>query len=224
MQEHPIERKKKEREEHEQTLIELGNKLFEQEREKLPEYLDNKLKSLAENLASVNNDKDLNPLILYEWIKAPISANTPKYSTEELAMMFEYYTKTIAEINKRTKDPPTKPNFCLFCGITTQTYDTYLNGIDVRKRELMGQIDQYIRDMQLTLGETGGVNPIIAMYRSKSEHGMYEAQAPKTIQFESDIDYDRIKEQIRAVQSGESLSMKQGSDGVYRPENKNGGD
>ena len=68
--------------------------------------------------------------------------------------------------------------------------------------------------MQLTLGETGNLNPIVAMYRSKSEHGMYEAQAPKTVHFEADVDVDKIKAQIAAVNRAGHLNMTEGADGV----------
>lgn len=206
------------KEEREKRLIALENEYLAEQKTHLPEYLEEKLQEVAKNLANVDKDNPVNPLEVYEWIKAPTSFCTPKYTTEELAILFDYYTKTIAEINKKTKYPPTKPNFCLFCGIATSTYDKYLNGVDIRKKDLMERVDQYIRDMQLTLGETGNLNPIVAMYRSKSEHGMYEAQAPKTVHFEADVDVDKIKAQIAAVNRAGHLNMTEGADGVYRTE------
>lgn len=210
-----VEKRHKEQE-IEQTLVNLETDYINQKKEELPQYLDSKLQEVSEELAMCSEDENITPFQIYEWIKSPTYPYTPKYTAEEMALIFDYYTKVVAEINKKTKYPPTKPNFCLFCGMSTVTYDKYLNGIDPRKKEVMQRIDQYIRDMQLTLGETGGLNPIVAMYRSKSEHGMYEAQAPKVIAVENDVDLDKIKEQLKAVENGESLTLKQGPDGVFR--------
>lgn len=217
-----IDKQKREYVEAKNKLDKIETNYIEKKRAELPEYLDERLNDLCNELAkNYDEEEGISALQIMEWIKQPITTfgATPKYTAEELSMVFDYYSKSMVEINKykKTRFIPSKPSFCLFAGITTTTYDHYLNDVtDRRKREVMQCIDEYIRDMQLQSGAQGKSNAIVSIFRTKAEHGMYEAQAPKNANLELNVDISTIRNQLNAVQSGKSLDMAKGKDGIYR--------
>ncbi len=128
-----------------------------------------------------------------------------KYSADELEIIFQYYQKCLIEINRVTKYPPTKRNFCAFAGISTLQYDNWLMSADENRAEIMKMIDDYISDVMLTSAQMKEVDNITTMFRAKSEHGMTEAVAPVVIEHRSEANMDKIKQQIEMLKKGKSL-------------------
>lgn len=202
-----------------QKLDNAKIKLVEQEyqsnlKEKLEMGLDNlvnKLNNIDGNLSTV----ELRNLLS----RKTVIGVAPKYSNAELGILFNYYKQFIEEINKVQTYLPTKKNFCSFAGISSNTYDRYMQADDAERREIMQIIDDFITDLQLTSAQKGEIKEITTIYRTKSEHGMVEASAPVIIEHKSETNMDTILKQIKAVNQGKSLKtieLHQDSDGVYR--------
>ncbi len=146
---------------------------------------------------------------------------SPKYNNTELTILFDYYKQFIEKINEVQNYLPTKKNFCGFAGITSTQYDAWRQSEDSERAEIMQMIDDYITDLQLTSAQNGDVKEISTIYRTKSEHGMVEAQAPIVIQHKSEANINDIRKQIEAINQGKSLmtiELKEQPDGTYREE------
>ena len=145
---------------------------------------------------------------------------SPKYSTTELAILFDYYKQFIQQINEKTSYVPTKEDFCSFAGISTTIYNNWKQSEDAERRDIMQKIDDYLVDIHLSMAQRGDIREISTIFRAKSEFGMVEAQAPQVIKHEMESDMKQILANIDAINSGKSLkaieSVK-GEDGVYRP-------
>lgn len=165
-------------------------------KEELPQYLEQKEAELCEKLSKASNG-NITPMQIQEWIRP--NANIlilPKYTAEQMLIMFEAFRKMMIKINEKITYAPTKKMFCSFIGISTTTYAKYLNQGDAEMREVMLQIDDYVTDMQLSLAQNGQIKEITTIFRSKSEHGMAEAQAPQVVKHEYDLDVEKIKQNL----------------------------
>lgn len=202
-----------------QKLDNAKIKLVEQEyQSNLKERLEMELDSLVNKLNDI--DGNLSTVELRNLLsRKTVIGVTPKYSNAELGILFNYYKQFIEEINKVQTYLPTQKNFCSFAGISSSTYDRYMQADDAERREIMQIIDDFITDLQLTSAQKGEIKEITTIYRTKSEHGMVEASAPVIIEHKSETNMDTILKQIKAVNQGKSLKtieLHQDSDGVYR--------
>lgn len=146
---------------------------------------------------------------------------SPKYSNVELSILFDYYRQFIEQINKYQNYLPTKKNFCSFIGISSSTYNHYIQSDDEERREIMQKIDDYITDLNLTAAQNGDIKEVTTIFRSKAEHGMIEAQAPVVIEHKTETSIENIRKQIEAINKGRSLKaieLTQNSDGIYTEE------
>ena len=183
-------------------------------KQNLKEYLQNGLDELVEKLQE--NNSNLNPIKVYSYIRNRNARGlTPKYSVEELYLVFEYYQQYIEKINDYTIFPPTQKNFCGFIGISTATYDNYRESDEADRREIMAKIDNYITDAQLALAQAGKIKEVSTIYRTKAENKMIEAQAPIVFKNEMKVDLDAMMSQVRALKSGQAIELKQNSKGEY---------
>lgn len=156
-------------------------------------------------------------------IKSMLSAKnafgiSPKYNNTELELLFKYYQEFILKVNEIQSYRPTKQDFCAFAGITTQVYNNWLKSDDDERREIMQRVEDYITDIMLTEAQNGGIKEITTMFRAKTEHGYVEAQAPVVIEHKSEIDMDKMKKQLEAIEQGKSLqtiTFEKKQDGSY---------
>ena len=156
-------------------------------------------------------------------IKSMLSAKnafgiSPKYNNTELELLFKYYQEFILKVNEIQTYRPTKQDFCAFAGITTQVYNNWLKSDDNERREIMQRIEDYITDIMLTEAQNGEIKEITTMFRAKTEHGYVEAQAPVVIEHKSEIDMDKIKKELEAIEQGKSLqtiTFEKKQDGSY---------
>lgn len=195
-------------------------KTFEEEKKNIPTILEEKINKIAERLAEKSDG--ISPTEIYSIMRNENYLGIKKkYTPEELGVLLESYTRIIEMINEKQTYPPTIKNFCSYIGISTNTYNEWLVSTDSNRKEIMQRIDDYISDMALSLAQIRKVDTIATMFRAKTEHKMVEAQAPTVIRHEESVSLDEIKEQLKALQNGQSLvEMKQGKDGVFRYEEK----
>lgn len=203
-----------------ETKNSLIAKTFEEEKKNIPTILENKINKIAERLAEKSDG--ISPTEIYSIMRNENYLGIKKkYTPEELGVLLESYTRIIEMINEKQTYPPTIKNFCSYIGISTNTYNEWLVSTDSNRKEIMQRIDDYISDMALSLAQIRKVDTIATMFRAKTEHKMVEAQAPTVIRHEESVSLDEIKEQLKALQNGQSLvEMKQGKDGVFRYEEK----
>lgn len=202
-----------------QKLDNAKIKLVEQEyQNNLKEKLEDGLYDLINKLNHV--DSSLSTIELRNLLsRKTVIGVPPKYSNTELGILFDYYKQYIEQINKIQTFLPTKKNFCSFAGISSYTYDNYMQSDDAERREIMQIIDDYITDINLTSAQNGEIKEVTTIFRSKAEHGLVEATAPVVIEHKSETNMDTILKQIQAVNQGKSLKaieLHQDKDGIYR--------
>lgn len=211
-----------ERKEEQGKLTKAKTELVKKEyQDNLKEVMEQKMFDLAYKLKHMEEGKNLSVIKLKSLLSQKnIIGISPKYTTTELAILFEYYKRFIEEINEKTPYIPTKEDFCSFAGVSTVTYNNWKQSDDAERREIMQKIDDYLVDIHLSMAQRGDIREISTIFRAKSEFGMVEAQAPQRVEYGVTADMKQILANIDAINSGKSLktieSVK-GEDGVYRP-------
>lgn len=201
-----------------QKLDNAKIKLVEQEyQSNLKERLEDELYNLINKLNHI--DDSLSTIELRNLLsRKTVIGVPPKYSNTELGILFDYYKQFIEQINKVQTYLPTKKNFCSFAGISSKTYDHYMQSDDAERREIMQMIDDYITDITLTSAQNGEIKEITTIFRAKAEHGIIEQTAPVVIEHRSETNINEIMKQISAVNQGKSLktiNLEKKDDGSY---------
>ena len=221
-QKETLDLKKVKQKEQQKQLTEMKTELVKKEyQNNLKEIMEQKMFDLAYKLKHIEEGKSLSIIELKSLLSQKNTIGlSPKYSTTELAILFEYYKQFIQQINEKTSYIPTKEDFCSFAGISTTVYNNWKQSEDVERREIMQKIDDYLVDIHLSMAQRGDIREISTIFRAKAEFGMVEAQAPTVVKHEMESDMKQILANIDAINSGKSLktieSVK-GEDGVYRP-------
>ena len=183
----------------------------------LKENLEQRLFDIAYKLSHA--DRTLSVIQIKSMLSAKNAFGiSPKYNNTELELLFKYYQEFILKVNEIQSYRPTKQDFCAFAGITTQVYNNWLKSDDDERREIMQRIEDYITDIMLTEAQNGEIKEITTMFRAKTEHGYVEAQAPVVIEHKSEIDMDKMKKQLEAIEQGKSLqtiTFEKKQDGSY---------
>ena len=190
-----------------EQLVQAGkNQIMEEYKKNLPQELDRRLAIITDSIRLQVEVGGLSSIEINEMLRPHnlIGAN-PKYSADQLRIIFDYYREALVVINKKYKYPPSKENFCAFAGMSTSTYNKYLTSPNEEMQELMLMIDDYIRENMLTSAQIGETKEITTMFRGKTAHGMVEAQSPIVVEHRSEIDTSQINRMIEAVKQGKSL-------------------
>ena len=150
----------------------------------------------------VENDTGLTstqilPLIAKRSMYDIVTAGHISYTPQELACAFNFYIEMIENINKKVKFPPSKQSFCLFIGISTPTYNNYLQ--DPEKCEIMRIIDDYISANVLNSSQMGELKEISSIFYLKSQQNWVEAQAPVVIEHKKERDVDSMLAHIQSI-------------------------
>lgn len=195
-------------------LAVIRDEMMAEYKKDLPKLLDTKIDDLVEMMASYGKGK-MTAIEINSLIRANnYCGNAPKYSADEMNIVYEAYIRMIAEINKQLasnkKDEnkvylPTKQNFCGFAGITTSTYANYLTSNDEQMRETMQRIEDYITDTNLSMAQANQVNAIPTMFRAKTEHGYVEATAPIQIEHKREVDVGSVLRKIEQIKKNKTL-------------------
>ena len=190
-----------------EQLVQAGkNQIMEEYKNNLPQELEKRLNIIATNIMCQEEVQGLSSIEINEILRPHnlIGAN-PKYSADQLRIIFDYYREALVAINRKYKYPPSKENFCAFAGMSTATYNKYLMSADENMQELMLMIDDYIRENMLTSAQIGETKEVTTIFRGKTAHGMVEAQSPIVVEHRTETDMTQINKMIEAVKAGKSL-------------------
>lgn len=206
-----------------EQLVQAGkNQIMEEYKNNLPQELKKRLDIIATNIMCQEEVQGLSSIEINEILRPHnlIGAN-PKYSADQLRIVFDYYREALVAINRKFKYPPSKENFCAFAGMSTSTYNKYLISPNEDMQELMLMIDDYIRENMLTSAQIGETREITTMFRGKTAHGMVEASSPVVVEHRTETDLTKIQQMIQRVQEGKSLKtieLTKKEDGTYGKE------
>lgn len=104
-----------EQEDNKLKVIKSKDEIIAKYKANLPQYMEEKINEISEKLSSTEEMKGIPLLEINELIRAKnLYGTSPKYSADELNIIFAYYRQAMAEINKYTKYIPSKENFCAF--------------------------------------------------------------------------------------------------------------
>ncbi len=182
------------------------NQILEEFKNNLPEYMEKRLQALTQEISLKKDVGGLSSIEINELLRPHnLIGKQPKYTAEQMQIVFDYYREALVKVNQKFKYPPSKENFCAFAGISTATYNQYLISPDEAKQEVMLMIDDYIRENMLTSAQLKEVDNITTMFRGKTAHGLVEASAPIVIEHKSETDISKINSMIEAIKAGKSL-------------------
>lgn len=190
-----------------EQLVQAGkNQIMEEYKNNLPQELEKRLNEITTQISAQKEVQGLSSIEINEILRPHnLIGSNPKYSSDELRIIFNYYREALIAINRKYKYPPSKENFCAFAGMSTATYNKYLLSPNEEMQELMLMIDDYIRENMLTSAQIGETKEITTMFRGKTAHGMVEAQSPIVIEHRSETDISQINKMIEMVKAGKSL-------------------
>lgn len=190
-----------------EELVQAGkNQIMEEYKKNLEEHMEARLEALSIEISSKEEVQGLSSIEINELLRPHnLIGSNPKYSADQLKIIFDYYRDALITINKKYKYPPSKENFCAFAGMSTVTYNKYLQSPNEEMQELMLMIDDYIRENMLTSAQIGETREITTMFRGKTAHGMVEASSPIVVEHRSETDMSQINKMIEAVKAGKSL-------------------
>ena len=89
--------------------------IMEKYKANLPSYMEEKLNEISEKMAETEAMEGIPLLQINQLIRNKnCYGQSPKYSADELNVIFDYYRQAMAEINRFTRYIPSKENFCAF--------------------------------------------------------------------------------------------------------------
>ena len=190
-----------------EQLVQAGkNQIMEEYKNNLPQELKKRLDIIATNIMCQEEVQGLSSIEINEILRPHnLIGTNPKYSADQLRIVFDYYREALVAINRKFKYPPSKENFCAFAGMSTATYNKYLTSPNEEMQELMLMIDDYIRENMLTSAQIGETREVTTIFRGKTAHGLVEAQSPIVVEHRSETDMTQITKMIEAVKAGKSL-------------------
>ena len=148
---------------------------------------------------------------------SPLSSKEPQYNAEKLAVVFDFYEHTMAEINtKICKLLPSKSHFCRFAGITTATYNGYKLSDDPDMQVVIGKIEDMLLDVHLTMAQEFKVSSGATKYRLNVEMDKRENFNPQVV-IKADVkDLDDYRSRIESLESMDFIEGEIDDEWVFR--------
>lgn len=147
---------------------------------------------------------NLNPIIIQNYFFKsinPIGNREPEYNAEKLAIIFELYSDIVSEINSKIGDfIPNISSFCLFAGITTQTFKNYKRSTDLDLRTIYEKINDYCFNSNLTLAQSGKLSEKSTIYRMKVEEDKSEKSEPQIHIHADTLDMEMVNRRLKEIQ------------------------
>ena len=142
-----------------------------------------------------------NPIVINQTFFKPIlkiNSQEPQYNAEKLAMVYDYYTYLVAEVNDKICNYPSSlKSFCRFAGITTTTLRNYKNCDDLNMRIIAEKIYDQVEDDNITMGQLGIAKEKTTIFKLKTQNEVIEREQPKiSINITEKPDTDRIAERL----------------------------
>ena len=181
----------------------VANEVFSIDKKQLNKIINSKKKEIVDKVYEYAQENDLDRISynkLYEIMSSGNEYNRTRYSATELAIAFEVYKSITADLTlHKPKHTPSIQNFCAFIGISTATYESYKQRDEPDLVDLIQKIDDYIVDTNLTNGSLGIINPGMAMFRAKTEHGYVEQKEQISITNQVAVDRNDIAQRLKQV-------------------------
>lgn len=199
--------------EEKQEVIDIQDKMYSIKPAQLEQIIDKKKKEISNEIVEYMEKNDIKRISyskLYEIMSSGNKYNRRRYSPQELFIVFETFKSITSDITlKDPKHTPTKQNFCAFAGISTSTYNTYKDNVDDPDlTEVIQRIEDYIIDVNLSMGARGLINYTTAIYRTKTEHGYVEPKEFIAISQEVNFDRNDISERLNSVRGKTNIENK----------------
>lgn len=206
-----------------EQLVQAGkNQIMEEYKKNLQQEVEKRLAMITDRIGVQKEVQGLSSIEINEMLRPHnVIGSNPKYSADQLRIIFDYYREALVMVNKKFKYPPSKENFCAFAGMSTVTYNKYLQSPNEDMQELMLMIDDYIRENMLTSAQIGETREVTTIFRGKTAHGMVEASSPVVVEHRTETDLTKIQQMIQRVQEGKSLKtieLTKKEDGTYGKE------
>lgn len=196
--------KKEKVEETKRAIEKAENAIIERAKAELPQLLETRIQAIEKALIEELDDyKGLTSACIHQAIsrQSPNSVNRlAGYTSRELMIVYEAYTKMVNQINKNTLYVPSISSFCAFAGFSTITFEhNYLQSPDDEKRNAAQMIKDYITNLMLDAGKMRKTDASVTIHESKAILKNVEAQSPQVIQFGGNIDPLKIMEDINRI-------------------------
>lgn len=178
-----------------QTIDNLEVSLKELEKEKIAEI----------DAYAKENHISLNPAVIQqEFLKplVPFRGKIPQYSAEKLELVYEYYCRVVAELNKSTIFYPSLASFCRLAGITTQTLREYRVSTDFSMRNVANAIYDEIGDLNIAMAQGGMAKSPATVFKLKTQNEMVEKSQPiVNVGIKANVDLNKISENLNKYKS-----------------------
>lgn len=188
------------------TLRQVEKKIFDQEKENLPQILETKIQDIVQALENGLDDVGgLKSARIHQLISRQtyqVSHGFVGYSAKELYIVFIAYKDLVDKINQHHLFVPSIKNFCSFAGFSSVTYRNYLQSPDEEKRNVAQMIDDYISDMLLDASKMRKTDASTSIFVAKAEHQMAEAVNPTIIQHSGQVNLDQVFSRINEIKKG----------------------
>lgn len=136
----------------------------------------------------------------------PIGNKEPMYNAEKLAIVWDLYCEIVTEINMKIGDfMPNISSFCIFAGITTNTFKRYNKSADVDMVTICEKINDYCFDSNITMAQRGVVAEKSTIYRMKVEEDRGEKAAPQIHLHGNDLNMDIVKDRLKELEEFNEL-------------------
>jgi len=202
---------KKQREKNEIDKIAIKNaekEIFERDKANLPTILKERMTSLESALKEGLTRNGLQSARIHKLISRQTyySGNSMVgYSAKELFFVYEAYIQTVDKINEYLFFVPSRRNFCAFAGITTNTFENYLQSSDDEKRNIALMIDDYVSDMITDASKMKRTDNVTTIHELKAIHKQVEANAPITINHSNQLNLLDIRNRVEAIKKGQVI-------------------
>ena len=162
-------------------------------------------KTITDSVMAYISENDLQRIPyakMYDLLSSGNTYNRTQYSSIELMITFEVFKSITSDMTlSNPKHFPSKQAFCTFIGVSTSTYDRWKLRDDMELVEMVGRIDDYLTDIQLTMAQNGLINPGATMFRMKTEHGYIEPKDFIAITNEIITDTSDIRQRFLSVKN-----------------------
>lgn len=183
--------------------------IIEKRDNSLPELV----KEFQKNYVKINTDKMgnefivTNPYAISTFFLKPINPVTyiePEYNSEQLAKVWELYSRIIETINMEINIfPPSLSQFCKFAGLTLEKMQELKINSNDNMKLVVNKIHSEIYDSNILLSQTKDLAYKPTENRMKIENQIIEKKAPN-INIDlgiKEIDLDKMNERLAEIQS-----------------------
>ncbi len=136
----------------------------------------------------------------------PIGNKEPTYNAEKLSIVWDLYCEIVTEINMKIGDfMPNVSSFCIFAGITTNSFKRLAKSTDIDMVTICEKINDYCFDSNITMAQRGAIAEKSTIYRMKVEEDRGEKVVPQIHLHTDDLNMDMVKDRLKELQEFNEL-------------------